>query len=58
LFCLILAATLSPVPEAEDYEPSELSLSDVIIRSTGPPSGQSNKRKAPQVFNKLVCSIE
>ena len=30
----LAAATLSPVPEADDYESSDLSLSDVVIRSS------------------------
>lgn len=45
---LSLAATLSPVPEADDYESSELSLSDVVIRSSATTMNQSNKRQQQQ----------
>jgi hypothetical protein len=45
---LFLAATLSPVPEADDYESSELSLSDVVIRSSGASLNNSNKRHQQQ----------
>lgn len=42
------AATLSPVPEADDYESSDLSLSDVVIRSSTTTVNQSNKRQQQQ----------
>ena len=45
---LFLAATLSPVPEAEDYESSDLSLSDVVIRSSATTINHSNKRQQQQ----------
>ena len=36
------------MPEAEDYESSELSLSDVVIRSSATSLNSSNKRKQQQ----------
>lgn len=45
---LFSAATLSPVPEAEDYESSDLSLSDIVIRSSATAVNQSNKRQQQQ----------
>ncbi len=42
---MFLATTLSPVPEAEDYESSELSLSDVVIRSSATTINHSTKRQ-------------
>ena len=45
---LFSAATLSPVPEAEDYESSDLSLSDIVIRSSATTANQSNKRQQQQ----------
>ena len=44
----LLAATLSPVPEADDYESSDISLSDVVIRSSATTVNQSNKRQQQQ----------
>ncbi|CAF1117464.1 unnamed protein product [Rotaria sordida] len=41
---LMDTATLSPVPEADDYESSELSLSDIIIRSSATTLNHSNRR--------------
>lgn len=40
-----LAATLSPVPEAEDYESSELSLSDLLIRNSSAAGNSQTKRQ-------------
>lgn len=51
-----LAATLSPVPEADDYESSELSLSDIIIRSAGLSHNNSNKRQQQQQQQPLMKS--
>lgn len=45
---LFSAATLSPVPEAEDYESSDLSLSDIVIRSSTTTVHQSSKRQQQQ----------
>ena len=45
---LISAATLSPVPEADDYDSSELSLSDVMIRSSATTMNNSNWRNQKQ----------
>lgn len=45
LSTLLSAATLSPVPEADDYESSELSLSDIVIRSSSATLNSSSKRQ-------------
>ncbi|CAF4393909.1 unnamed protein product, partial [Adineta steineri] len=45
---LMDTATLSPVPEADDYDSSELSLSDVVIRSSGTTLNHSNRRHQQQ----------
>ncbi len=48
IIILFSAATLSPVPEADDYESSELSLSDVVIRSSTTANNHSTKRQQQQ----------
>ncbi|CAF4917772.1 unnamed protein product, partial [Rotaria socialis] len=39
---LMDTATLSPVPEADDYESSELSLSDMLIRGSAAAAAVNN----------------
>ena len=48
LFFCFSAATLSPVPEADDYDSSELSLSDVVIRSSATTNNHGSRRQQQQ----------
>ncbi|CAM2697728.1 unnamed protein product [Rotaria socialis] len=45
---LMDTATLSPVPEADDYESSELSLSDMLIRGSAAAAAVNNSNKLLQ----------
>ncbi|UJR14129.1 hypothetical protein I4U23_001123 [Adineta vaga] len=45
---LMDTATLSPVPEADDYDSSDLSLSDIVIRSSATTLNNSNRRHQKQ----------